>query len=118
MNTSSGDLNRFSSVVNAANYYHSLGWEPVPIPHKEKSPKHKWGQVQVWDEASLSQAFNGKTNIGIALGDRSSGIVDIDFDSPEAVRLAKLLLPDLPSFGRSGSRSSHRIAFCTTKKKR
>ncbi|MES0020635.1 bifunctional DNA primase/polymerase [Mesorhizobium sp. M0036] len=60
----------------------------------------------------MAGAFSSDSNIGIALGDRSGNLVDIDFDWPEAAILAQHLLPEFPGFGRKGAPGSHRLAIC------
>lgn len=51
-------------------------------------------------------------NIGVLLGEPSNGLVDIDLDCSEAVRLAPRFFPDTCRFGRDGKRSSHWLFVC------
>lgn len=103
---------QFASVQDAAGHYVKLGWEPLPLPARQKSPVHKWGTPVDWTEDEIDRKFDYGGNIGVALGSRSSNLVDIDFDWPEAAKIARAVLADLPSFGRSGSPNSHRVATC------
>lgn len=101
---------QFASPGDAAVFYKSLGWEPLVLPAREKAPKGKWGNLVERSDEDLRRAYSGVSNIGIALGSRSNGLLDIDFDWPEAARIANLVLAHLPSFGRKGSPNSHRFA--------
>jgi hypothetical protein len=66
----------------------------------------------------IKSEFGGNVNVGLALGNPSSGLVDIDFDCPQAAELARIVLGDLPSFGRAGSPYSHRVVYAKLKKNR
>jgi hypothetical protein len=46
-------------------------------------------------------------NIGILLGEASGGLVDVDLDTEEAVKLALAFLPDTARFGRPHNVGSH-----------
>lgn len=109
---------RSGGAAEAALAYYELGWEPLILPFKKKSPRGKWKEPRAWTLHAIRGEFNGNVNVGIALGERSSGLVDIDFDCPEAAQLAKVVLADLPSFGRTGSPFSHRVAYAKLKKGR
>lgn len=103
---------------SAALSYHLLGWEPLALPAHEKRPKGPWKEPRNWTEAKIRQAFGPVNNVGIALGDRSGGLIDLDFDCPEAATLGRILFRDLPRFGRKSSPYSHRIAYSTVSKTR
>lgn len=102
---------QFVSPGDAAVFYKSLGWEPLVLPAREKKPKGKWGNLAERTDEDLLRAFSPVSNIGIALGERSGGLIDVDFDWPEAAWIGREVLGDLPSFGRAGSPSSHRLAI-------
>jgi hypothetical protein len=55
-------------------------------------------------------AYGPNSNVGIALGERSGGLIDIDWDWPEASKVADFVLGHLPSFGRATSPNSHHFA--------
>nr|MDQ3013183.1 bifunctional DNA primase/polymerase [Acidobacteriota bacterium] len=80
----------------------------VSIERGQKAPKTK-----DWTESTLSlndlqPLLNaGMGNAGIILGEASGGIVDIDFDCPEAVLLAPFFLPETLGFGRKSNPRSH-----------
>ncbi len=102
---------QFESPGYAAVFYKSLGWEPLVLPAREKKPKGRWGNLTERTDEDLLRAFSPVSNIGIALGERSGGLIDVDFDWPEAAQIACELMADLPSFGRAGSPHSHRLAI-------
>lgn len=109
---------QFASPSGAAVFYNRLGWEPLVLPERKKAPKGKWGDLPRLSDEDLSRKFGATSNVGIALGDRSGGLVDLDFDWPEAARIAEAILPDLPSFGRVTSPRSHRLVRCKLSKNR
>ena len=89
--------------------YLSKGLSPIPVAFKGKIPI-----LPEWQKLRLTQAepafhFNGiPRNLGILLGEPSNGVVDIDLDVPEAVRLAPYFLdPTGWRFGSAGSLESH-----------
>src|SRR4051812_26919122 len=88
---------------------HPLGNYPTPIPHKGKAPIGEGWQLRVITEETAPQFFNGAAqNIGVVLGPTSSGLTDVDLDSPEAIAAAPYLLPQTQAiFGRPGKKSSH-----------
>jgi hypothetical protein len=109
---------KIGGAAEAALTYTKFGWEPLVLPFKEKSPRGKWKEPRAWTPEDIDNEFGGNLNVGIALGKRSSGLIDIDFDCSEAAELAKVVLSDLPSFGRKGSPFSHRVAYAKLKKGR
>ncbi|MEO9296957.1 bifunctional DNA primase/polymerase [Devosia alba] len=101
---------QFESSATAAQYYWQLGWEPLPLPANQKKPQRNWKTPMVWTNDDISRKFSPVGNVGLALGERSGGLIDIDFDWSEAAQIGRELLSDLPSFGRVGSPYSHRFA--------
>lgn len=97
------------TVFDLALEYIGLGWQPIPIPYKEKGPTTEgWTQLRITKETA-PQYFNGAPqNIGIILGKVSRGLVDVDIDCPEALVLAPYFLPETSGrFGRASKRASH-----------
>jgi hypothetical protein len=92
-------------LIDTARHYIQLGWRIVPIPPRQKRPA-----VLDWpNRVFAAEDIDPAGNIGVMLGD-ASGIVDIDLDDFEAVRLAPHYLPETPAvFGRPGKRRSHWI---------
>jgi hypothetical protein len=103
---------QFASPADAAVFYNRMGWEPLVLPERKKAPKGKWGDLPRMTDEELTRKFGVTNNLGIALGERSGGLVDLDFDWSEAARVAEFVCPDLPSFGRATSPRSHRFARC------
>ena len=79
--------------LDAAIAWIQKGFSPVPIPHRSKRPILK-GSEQLEITADVApQYFNGtQQNIGVHLGDRY-GSTDVDCDCPEAISVARALLP-------------------------
>ncbi|MGI8549608.1 MAG: DUF3987 domain-containing protein [Dehalococcoidia bacterium] len=96
-------------LVEAALGYRGRGWAPIAVASREKNPNRPGWQNERLDEAAIVRIWSGRPrNIGIVLGEPSGGLVDIDLDAPEAVRLAPLFLPPTEAvFGRTGKPRSH-----------
>lgn len=109
---------QFASPGDAAVFYQRCGWEPLVLPERTKSPKGKWKDLPRLSDEHLKNKFGATYNVGIALGERSGQLVDLDFDWPEAALVADVVFADLPSFGRATSRNSHRLAKCNLPKNR
>ncbi len=109
---------QFASPGDAAVFYQRLGLEPLVLPERKKSPKGKWKELPRFSDENLKNKFGATYNVGIALGERSSQLVDLDFDWPEAALVANVAFSDLPSFGRATSKNSHRVAKCNLPKNR
>ncbi len=95
--------------LEAAREYVRRGWCVVPIPYKQKGAVIKgWEQLRLTDK-ELPEYFDQPANIGIALGEPSHWLVDVDLDCPEAIELADQFLPPTPAItGRLGKLRSHR----------
>jgi hypothetical protein len=97
------------TVFDLALEYINLGWQPIPVPYREKGPTiPNWTNLRITHETA-PHYFNGAPqNIGIILGEASKNLVDVDIDCPEALALAPHLLPATPGrFGRPSKRASH-----------
>jgi hypothetical protein len=98
------------SVRAAAFEYHRRGWAVVPIVAGSKAPKGRGWDKRAFRTEELGRAFGASDNIGVILGRRSAGLVDIDLDCAEALALADLYLPQtLAVFGRASKPRSHRL---------
>src|SRR5262249_42480396 len=95
-------------IVRAAKQYLEMGIEPVPVQPRDKAAVHDWKTAPpVTVENVVSRFYQGQ-NMGVRLGRRSGGLVDIDLDCDEALRLASSLLPPTGRiFGRSTSQRAH-----------
>lgn len=105
-------------VAQAAQEYLYRGWEVLLLPFGEKRPKVPWKKPRKWSSAEIADTFSGKANIGLALGNRSGGLADIDFDCLQAAAFGSILLSNLPAFGRPSAPDSHRVAICDLDKSR
>jgi len=97
-----------------ARYYQSQNWAIVPVPLRSKRPILKdWPNFRIGRESIQNHFDQPNKNIGVLLGPASGDLVDVDLDSPEAVRLADYFLPTTEAvFGRAGKLRSHRIYVC------
>jgi len=85
-------VREFASALEAAEYYVSLGWQPIAGRPAGKIPLNKDWKTAPWKEGVELARFNenGSANIGLLLG---KTCVDVDLDTPNARRYAPLLLP-------------------------
>ena len=98
------------STADIARGYLRRGWCPIPVPFKSKKPNTPdWQRMQLREE-DLERVFGGKTNIGVILGPKSSGLTDVDLDCREAIELASHVLQKTNAiFGRESAPASHRL---------
>jgi hypothetical protein len=100
------------SALATATDYVRRGWAPIPIPLGSKAPRAKGWQDLRLTEGDLPDHFRGAHNVGVLLGEPSGGLVDLDLDCAEALKLGPALLPPTNSiFGRAGKPRSHRLYF-------
>ncbi|HEV2547014.1 MAG TPA: bifunctional DNA primase/polymerase [Stellaceae bacterium] len=91
--------------------YRARGWAVLPLEPKGKDPLRQISRGWQNFVADDSTTFPG--NVGVLLGARSDGLVDVDLDCPETVALAAELLPPTDAvFGRAGKRRSHWLYRC------
>ena len=97
-----------NSRIAAARELLRRGGIPIPVPARQKAPNLPgWQHLKV-NEADIPRWFEGEGNIGLLLGEPSGGLVDVDLDCPEAMRLAVAFLPHTAMrHGRAGKPNSH-----------
>lgn len=102
-----------SNSLAIASGYHARGWNPVPVPYREKNPNRKAWQKIIQTEATLPKYFNGRAqNVGVQFGPKSHGLTDIDLDCPEAIKLYRYFVPKTDSrFGRKSKPISHLLYY-------
>ena len=103
-------VNQLTDIAEQAISYIRRGWSPVPVVYKDKMPScgRGWEQLRLTEDDVETHFNNGETNIGVILGPPSGGLVDIDLDCPEALRLARFVLPKTElRFGRESTPDSH-----------
>lgn len=94
--------------MSAAERYLARGFAPIPIPRGSKAPRLSGWQSLRFTLADLPEHFAGGANIGLLLGEPSGGLVDVDLDCPEALRLAPAFLPATElRHGRASKPNSH-----------
>jgi len=103
------------TVLEDAQTYVARGWKVVPTPERTKDPVLlDWPNLDLsLEDLPTHFAVNGhRPNLGVILGKRSRGIVDVDNDTAEAIALAKLWLPATDAvFGRKSKRRSHYLYY-------
>lgn len=104
-------MNNNLTALDIAKDYLRRDWQSIPIAHRSKNPNSNGWQKFQFSESDLPKHFNGKPqNIGVLLGAKSNGLTDIDLDSPQAIKIADLFLPETKAvFGRAGKPRSHRL---------
>jgi Bifunctional DNA primase/polymerase, N-terminal/Primase C terminal 2 (PriCT-2) len=99
----SPDIAEFDRLFAA---YQAQLWSMVPIPAGKKGPAASEWQLREW----LPGDFSPDANVGVILGQRSFGLVDVDLDCREALALADVYLPPTGAvFGRKSKPRSHRL---------
>ena len=107
-NTAAGTGAQGRTVLEYALDYHSRGWSPVALHPESKRPTQDDFLNVILTKDEIQEHFaRNNVNIGIVLGEASGGLVDVDLDIPEAVRLATHFLPETAQFGREHNRGSH-----------
>lgn len=82
----------------------------IPIKYRTKQPALKEWQKRTANDNNFERDFPEELNLGIVLGESSSGLVDIDLDCKEAVTAAPYFLPETDMvFGRKSKPKSHYI---------
>jgi len=98
-----------AAVVAAAHDYLERGWQPLPVPFRKKNPGREDWQTERRTVDDIGADFGSQlVNIGVMTGNPSGGLLDVDLDTPEAVALAPVFLPQTGAiFGRPGRPTSH-----------
>src|SRR5689334_3786812 len=78
-----------NGVLDAVQDYSRRGWSPTPVQPRSKKPiLNDWPNRRLSEDDLAVHFSDPARNIGLVLGDASGGIVDIDLDCPECVKLA------------------------------
>lgn len=96
-----------TSIPAAAREYIDMGWMPTPVKAGAKAPIGNNWQNRRFTSDEVGAAFRADANIGLLLGEPSAGLIDVDVDSPLALRLTHILPGTKLIHGREGNRSSH-----------
>jgi hypothetical protein len=107
-----------TDVLAAARDYIERGWAPVPVPIRTKGPIiEAWQTLRINEETAPNFFNGGAQNIGVILGEASSGLCDLDLDCFQAIAAAPYILLRTALFGRTSKRGSHwiyRTNLCET----
>jgi hypothetical protein len=89
------DMPQFKSALEAARLYlMRWGFSSIAVEPRSKKPLFKdWGNTEVTEQTLPKLFYDDSLNIGIILGPKSGGVVDVDLDCPESRALAPYLLP-------------------------
>ena len=99
-----------NNINEAYDTYSSNGWAVVPLRPNKKKPAIRDWETLAPNSSRAMRMLKDNSNIGIVLGDNSGGLVDIDLDCKEAIRMASDFLPDTGmKFGRESAPASHWI---------
>jgi hypothetical protein len=103
------------TILEQARIYQGSGYFITPLRGKDAFIKDWQLKQQHWTEAELQKLFKEDgCNIGLVTGKKSGGLVDIDYDCPEALEFDKIFgLNSGFWFGRASSPISHKIFLCT-----
>ena len=94
--------------LHYARLYLADGYSPIPVKSRGKEPVDREWQNLRLTETELLSRFPPMNNVSVLLGDASSGMVDIDLDNDNALKLAPHFLPDTDfKFGRASKPESH-----------
>jgi len=86
----------------------AIGYRVTPVIPRKKKPILPMWQRRLIPTSELAEHFDSNQNVGILLGPKAGGIVDIDLDHPIAIKLAPAYLPATGAkFGRESARASH-----------
>jgi hypothetical protein len=89
-----------------------LGFAVVPLEPGKKYPTLKgWPRTRICSREEAEKHFiRGIENIGVAWGEASGGLIDVDIDDDVALALADHFLPKTGlEFGRDSRPRSHRV---------
>ena len=105
------------NTLNDARAYQTEGFTPLPVRRNSKQAALPHWQNEAIPPTKYGEYWAGDTplGLGIALGARSNGLVDLDLDWPEARAVADALdfiFGEFVAFGRKSAPRSHRICYC------
>ena len=111
-------MNDPSTSRKAAKTYINRGFAPIPLPSGSKNPKRDGWQHERHTIEDIPKVWNNGQGVGLLLGEPSGGLVDVDLDCPEAVKLGGRFLPPTRTSGREGIPDSHWWYFSPESKTR
>jgi hypothetical protein len=82
-------------------YAYDQGFHLITIPQGSKKPiEDDWSTKRYPRETIKDRVNKSQANIGVLLGEASNGLIDIDLDCDEAIRLAQHFLPPTRTYGQ------------------
>lgn len=96
-----------SPTQEAVVRYIRRGFSPIHVPGGSKKPNRLGWQNERYTLEDVPRVWNNGQNIGLLTGEPSGGLVDVDLDVPEAVRIAATFLPPTITSGRASAPRSH-----------
>lgn len=96
-------------IIDAAEkYVLEFGWALIEVKHRSKLPlRTGWSRSPIPQDKIFDAFLNKDVNIGVVLGTQSGGLIDVDNDSPQALRFAKYFLEETLIFGYEGKPNGH-----------
>jgi P4 family phage/plasmid primase-like protien len=101
--------NSTGRAQKAAEHYISHGLAVIPVPMRQKNPNRPRWQTERWGLEDIPELWNNGQGVGVLWGEPSGGVVDVDCDWPEAIAVARHIMPETRTFGRPSAPSSHRV---------
>ena len=96
------------TVYDYAGEYTRRHWGVIPVLHRSKKPRIKEWPHALFKENDLVRHFRqGPVNIGVLMGEPSGGLMDVDLDCPEAIKLGPCFLEATCTFGHESKPESH-----------
>lgn len=99
------ELSRELEELDPLLYYRKKPWQMIPL--RGKAPYTKDWPNAVFNHDELIKRYVKGENVGLILGERSNGVVDVDLDCPEAMAATVFLPQGNTRFGRDKTASTH-----------
>jgi P4 family phage/plasmid primase-like protien len=77
------------------------------VPNKDKKPLLKGWSSKILAEDELPRHFDNGQNVGLINGEPAGGLVVVDMDVPEALKIADKFLPNTLRSGRKSTPGAH-----------
>ncbi len=102
-----------SQTIAQVKAYLDRGFAPIPVEYQQKAPNLKNWPNATLCQKDLPEHFGSPHNIGVVLGAKSNGLLDVDIDDADALKVAGYFLPATGMiFGRASRPRSHWLYRC------
>ncbi|MBF0611888.1 MAG: bifunctional DNA primase/polymerase [Magnetococcales bacterium] len=106
---------QLATIQKSVKSYIAWGASPLPVKPRGKVPwdmksgkaLNDWNNFEIGQEQVDDVFCSQDMNVGVLLGSKSGGLMDVDLDTPEALALAPYFLPKTMTFGHRLKRQSH-----------